>query len=677
MSSFDDDLVSNVSNNQTFEQVLQARVSRRSVLGGGVTAAAAVSASLGGVGALLNAVPAEARGGRSRPRLGFEGVPAAAWTARVAGGQFDEVIVPTGYTAKVLIAWGDPVSNGPAFKQDATNTSADQEQQWGMHNDGMVYFPLLGSSHGLIVQNHEYTDDVLLFNDGAAPATWSAEKTKKSQAAHGVGIIEVRKRRGKWEVVRPSFFARRITGYTPIKVAGPAAGHDLLKTSADPTGKLALGTINNCAMGYTPWGSYLACEENFNGYFRKTGTQTELERRYGITAGGAGYQWHTTDTRFNADLEPNEAHPLWLGHGDLPVPAVLDAREAHGARPVQARGRVGAGSARRSRGRVLRRRRGASNTSTGIVSKYRWKESFLRGIHPLDEGTLYVGKFNADGTGEWLPLTPDHPKLSHLTLAEILINTRGAADLVGATKMDRPEWIDTFPGQAHRDRDADEQLASRRRYGADRARRRGESRAPNTVYGHIVQWSYYTDWTEPTFHWEIFALAGDPANAAHGSNIVGDKYGSPDGLYVDPSGLLWIQTDVSGSTINTGAYAGFGNNQMLAADPDTRETRRFLTGPHICEITGVFMTPGSDHDVRRRAASRRGTERRQRPGQSEAIQQLARWRQGRPAALGLGRRHEGRRRRHRQLICVRAYGGGCSIASASSPTDSAYRNAGL
>ncbi len=224
MSSFDDDLVSNVSNNQTFEQVLQARVSRRSVLGGGVTAAAAVSASLGGVGALLNAVPAEARGGRSRPRLGFEGVPAAAWTARVAGGQFDEVIVPTGYTAKVLIAWGDPVSNGPAFKQDATNTSADQEQQWGMHNDGMVYFPLLGSSHGLIVQNHEYTDDVLLFNDGAAPATWSAEKTKKSQAAHGVGIIEVRKRRGKWEVVRPSFFARRITGYTPIKVAGPAAG---------------------------------------------------------------------------------------------------------------------------------------------------------------------------------------------------------------------------------------------------------------------------------------------------------------------------------------------------------------------------------------------------------------------------------------------------------------------
>jgi secreted PhoX family phosphatase len=224
------------------------------------------------------------------------------------------------------------------------------------------------------------------------------------------------------------------------------------------------------------------------------------------------------------------------------------------------------------------------------VSRLPWKKSFLRGIHPLDDGTLYVAKFNPNNTGEWLPLTPDNPALSHLTLAQILINTRGAADLAGATKMDRPEWIDTFPNKLT----AIATLTNNSRRGAATAPTAPvdamNPRAPNT-YGHIIQWSYYKDWTEPAFYWEIFALAGDPANAAHGSTIIGDKYGSPDGIYVDPSGLLWIQTDVSGSTINTGSYAGFGNNQMLAADPDTRETRRFLTGPNVCEITGVFMTP--------------------------------------------------------------------------------------
>ena len=217
-----------------------------------------------------------------------------------------------------------------------------------------------------------------------------------------------------------------------------------------------------------------------------------------------------------------------------------------------------------------------------------WRKASARGINPLDDGMLYVAKFDADGTGEWLPLTPDNRSGS--PLEEILINTRGAADLVGATKMDRPEWIDTFPDKLM----AVATLTNNSRRGAARRRPRASTpriHARTNIYGHIMRWSYDIDWTEPTFHWDIFALAGDPANAAHGSTIMGDKYGSPDGLYVDPPGRLWIQTDVSGSTINTGAYAGFGNNQMLCADPDTRETRRFLTGPHICEITGVFMTP--------------------------------------------------------------------------------------
>ena len=266
MSHFDDDCVSNASSNETFDSVLAARMSRRSVLGGGV--AATVAASIGGVSALLNAVPVEARSQRG-PLLGFQGVTVSSE---------DRVVVPEGYTAEVLIAWGDPLSDGPAFKPDASNSAYEQSWQWGMHNDGMVYFPFRGSHHGLLVQNHEYTDEVLLFPDGTA--NWNEEKTKKSLHAHGVSVIEVAKarvprepwdqwgKRGRWgrkgddwRVVRPSYYARRITGLTPIRIGGPAAGDSRLVTSEDPSGRTVLGTINNCAMGYTPWGTYLACEE--------------------------------------------------------------------------------------------------------------------------------------------------------------------------------------------------------------------------------------------------------------------------------------------------------------------------------------------------------------------------------------------------------------------------------
>jgi secreted PhoX family phosphatase len=206
----------------------------------------------------------------------------------------------------------------------------------------------------------------------------------------------------------------------------------------------------------------------------------------------------------------------------------------------------------------------------------------------LDHGVLYVAKFNADGTGNWIPLTPDNPALAGLSLNDIVINTRGAADLVGATKMDRPEWIDTFPDQLT----AIAALSnnSRRGTGTNPPTDTANPRSPNT-FGHIIRWHYARDWTETTFKWNFFALCGDPAVAAHGSTIVGDKYGSPDGIYVAPSGRLWIQTDVSTSTINSGDYAGFGNNQMLCANPRTGETRRFLVGPNGCEITGVTMTP--------------------------------------------------------------------------------------
>jgi secreted PhoX family phosphatase len=327
MGKNDDDITNcNRPGAPTFQEIVEARISRRGFLGGGLAAAAAFSMS--GVGALLRAVPAEAaKAGNGKPHgplIGFQPIDVS---------NLDDVVLPPGYSYKVLVAWGDPVSEGPAFKPDGSNSAAEQALQWGMHNDGLVYFPISGSARGLLVQNNEYADEGLLFTDGIPGWTeadrgrekWTEEKTHKSLAAHGVAIIEITKQGGRgskgpfrpngrnvqnggeWQVVRPSKYARRITGNTPIKIAGPAAGDELLKTSADPTGTEVLGTLNNCAMGFTPWKTYLSCEENFNGFFFRTTSpdnRTALEKRYGISPFHSGLRWFKTHPRFNADTEP-------------------------------------------------------------------------------------------------------------------------------------------------------------------------------------------------------------------------------------------------------------------------------------------------------------------------------------------------------------------------------------
>ena len=216
----------------TFPDVLQARLSRRSLLTSGLAAA--------GLGWLGPAAWADGPLGLHRACPCRRRTP---WWSR------------RGYVAEVLYAWGDPISDGPAFKPDASNSVDDQLRQAGMHHDGMHFFPLpagpTGSTHGLLAINHEYTDDGLLHPDGML--TWTAEKVRKSQAAHGVSVIEVRLDGGRWSVVRPSRYARRITAATPMGLTGPAAGHPWLQTAADPAGRTALGTMNNCARA-TPRG---------------------------------------------------------------------------------------------------------------------------------------------------------------------------------------------------------------------------------------------------------------------------------------------------------------------------------------------------------------------------------------------------------------------------------------
>jgi uncharacterized protein len=585
---------SNPSSNPTFEEMLQASLSRRRVLQGGLVAAAATL--MGGAVSVLIGRRAEA----STSLFTFQGIPVS---------KADAIAVPPGYTAEVLYAWGDPISDGPPFKLDASNTVEEQALQAGMHHDGIHFFPLPGgsqtSSRGLLTVNHEYTDDGLLHVGGMEP--WTDEKVAKSQAAHGVSVVEVALSGSKWTVVRPSSYARRVTARTPMRIAGPAAGHTWLKTADDLSGLTVLGTINNCAHGYTPWETYLTCEENFNGYFvNPTGDVAgvsddekaqilKAQKRYGINDKGFGYRWHEHDRRFNAALHANEPNRFgWVVEIDpfdpksQPIKHTALGRFKHEGAWVTL--------APDSRVVVYMGDDERNEYIYKFVSEGAYRPSDrAANMRLLERGTLYVARVTPDGSGEWVALTHGTGGLDQAagfaSQAEVLIHARAAADRLGATKMDRPEWIAVHD----RTKEVYCALTNNARRGAEGgpAVDPANPRA-NNVYGHIIRWREQGGNPAATaFQWDIFVLCGDPASAdaAKRGNIKGDIFGSPDGLWFDARGVLWIQTDVSTSALNKGDYANIGNNQMLAADPVTGDIRRFLTGPNGCEITGVVTTP--------------------------------------------------------------------------------------
>ena len=470
-----------------------------------------------------------------------------------------------------------------------------------MHHDGMHFFPFQdkgrpSSTHGLLCINHEYTDDGLLHAGGMTD--WTAEKVAKSKAATGVSVVEVRRENGRWQVVRPSRFGRRISADTPCRVAGPARGHVALQTAADRRGEVILGTLNNCAMGVTPWGTYLTCEENFNGYFKGNTAPSADEKRYGMSEKGFGFRWHEHDERFDATLHPNEFNRFgWV--------VEIDPRDPEAA-PVK---RTGLGRFKHEGATVTLATDRRVVVYMGdderfeyiykFVSRDRYRDDLRDPGSLLDHGTLYAARFDEDGKGRWLPLRPGtryakgalDADNGFANAGDIAIRCRQAADIAGGTKMDRPEWIAVHPktGEVYVTLTNNSQRGSSERPGLNAANPR-----PKNVFGHIVRWrEAHGDAAAETFDWDIFALAGDPAHPDESlrGNVKGDAYGSPDGLWFDPSGQLWIQTDVSTSTLNQNDYARLGNNQMLVADPKSGQTRRFLTGPNACELTGITATP--------------------------------------------------------------------------------------
>ncbi len=567
---------SNRSSNSSIHELSDP--ARRTLLFGGAGAAAT---------GLLGLLGGCATPSGNAPLLGFKSV--AATTT-------DTVTVPEGYVAQVIAAWGEPVGlagASPAFRFDASNSAAEQEAQMGMHHDGMHYYPKDGSQRGLLAINHEYTDDGLLHPDGLA--TWSAEKVRKSQAAHGVSVIEVRQGTdGSWQLLRPSPYARRITAATPVELRGPAAGHPLLHTAADPTGQRVLGILNQCASGITPWGSYLTSEENFIYYFKGPDAPDAHQRRWGLRPGSGGtYRWHEHDERFDAAKHPNEHNRFgWVVEIDPHDP---------GMTPIK---RTAMGRAAREGATVGVTKDGRAVVYSGEDARFEYIYKFVSrdAIRPggfkanaelLDHGTLHVARFDADGRGRWLALTHGEGPLTAANgfadQGELLVKARQASDALGATKMDRPEWI-----AIDRERWVYCTLTNNSARGA--AGQPGVDAAnprANNSMGHIIRWREDGDHDGTSFTWNHFVLAGDPANerADAKGNVKGDAFGCPDGLWVDGRGVLWIQTDMSSSAMGQGELQGLGNNMMLAADPKSGEVRRFLVGPPGCEITGATGTP--------------------------------------------------------------------------------------
>ncbi len=555
---------SNHSDNRTFDDVLAARLTRRTVMAGGLATAAATffgASSAFATRPVDVRTPSLPRGGRDGRGIGFTSIPLqnSAWPT----------IAPE-YQWSVLIPWREKLDgSGDSFAYGLT--ADEQAASIGIGHDGMWYFG--NDKRGMLCINHEFGTAPHLLGK-AAPT--SLDDVRVMQHAHGVSVVKIERsdddgRKG-WRM-KASKRNRRIHVNTPVVFSGPAAASPLLQTAA---GNPALGTLNNCANGYTPWGTYLTCEENFNGYFGRTaaGANTPEQARYGFAAAGFGYAWHQFDPRFDLSnpAYANEEHRFgWV--------VEIDPERPNSA-PVK---RTALGRVKHEGATFVEGKGGRAVVYTGdderfdyiyrYVSAKNWRSMRAKGVSPLDDGTLFVARFDDDGTGQWLELSPNNPALAGWTIDRILVHTRLAADAVGATKMDRPEWIT---------QGADGQMYCTLTNNTNRGvgTNPGTNAANPTVnnqWGHIIRWRDGERHTGPTFTWDIFVLAKDVADAG------GQMFGSPDGIWADPDGRVFIETD--------GAQPGGNNDQLLVADSATREIRRLFTGVKSCEVTGITVTP--------------------------------------------------------------------------------------
>jgi hypothetical protein len=588
-----DDRPANPSSAPSIGDVVVARYSRRETLMG--LSAVAAFASLGGLT------------GPASARATITGTPASSSLAfpELPHGETETHAVADGYDAQLLIRWGDPVEAGAPEFDPSNQTAAAQARQWGYNNDFVAYMPLPRGSRspdrGLLCVNFEYTDSHLMFpglRDGETDQM-TREQVEVEMAAHGIGVVEIwRDGKGVWRVVEDSPYNRRITALaSECRLSGPAAGHARLKTRTDPGGTKVIGTINNCAGGKTPWGTILSAEENFNLYFGgdpKETAEAANHERLGVK-GKPRYAWFRHHDRFDVEKEPNEANRFgWMVEFDpydpksVPVKRTALGRFKH----------EGATCVVNKDGRVVVY--GGDDQAFDYVYKFVTAGRFDPDDREanrdlLDDGTLFVARFEPDGRLVWLPLVwgtgPLTPANGFTSQADVLIETRRAGDLLGATPMDRPEDVEPNPVTGivyvvltnNSSRKADQ---------VDAANPRG----PNP-HGHVLELippgdrGADRDHAAGEFRWDIFLLAGDPNKPADGARyhpgVSADGWlSAPDNIAFDRQGRIWIATDGAPKFgIADGAWAADTEGAGRAL------TRHFYRTPIGAELCGPEFNP--------------------------------------------------------------------------------------
>jgi secreted PhoX family phosphatase len=582
-----EDTLSNPSRGPTIAEIIEARMARRTAL------KSLAAAGLFGLFGCATPARQDVPGARA---LGFTEI----------GRVLDETHhVAPGYNVQVLIRWGDPVIQGaPPFKPGA-QTAQEQELQFGTDNDFIAFMPLprgsRSSDHGLVCVNHESVTRPLMWpgvTSRRLPVDQTLLQSEVEMAAQGLSIVEIRRHGPRWEIIADGKYQRRISVRTPMKVSGPARGHLRMRTKTDPEAETILGTLANCAGGTTPWGTVLTAEENFFGYFlgdATKGPEASARKRYRIDGRGRYYHWGRFVDRFNLDRDPNEPNRFgWIVEIDpydprsTPVKRTALGRFFHegSTTAVSHDGRVAVYSGDDDRMEYVYK----------FVTRHPWDPQRPKANRDLlDEGALHVAKFGANGRMQWLPLLfgqgPLTPANGFVSQADVVIEARRAADLLGATPMDRPEDVEANPltGNVYVVMTYSE---VRKPDQVDAANPRG----PNK-FGHIIEIVPPTvngkpDHTATKCAWNFFLIAGNPAIPEDGARYHGPVSSNgwlacPDNIAFDPQGRIWIATD------GQDYIAGFANSLYAAETSGERRgiTRCFFNGPRGSEITGPEFTP--------------------------------------------------------------------------------------
>lgn len=633
--------------NETFDQVLAKRMRRRNFLGGltaGGLGLVAGGALTGLAGAGRSPLPA-----RTLTALGLIPPSDSLTFTPVTDLTSDSVVVPTDYDARTVIRWGDSLFAGTpnldtsqvaAGVLSAPGAGALQAKRFGYNNDAVEYFGFDGASDsGMVCVNHEYVNQLLLFPDWDTPdrPTWVAshpEGVEVMLGAHGISVVHVQRALTGWKYLKTPL-NRRITAKTQIEITGPARGHPAMKTSADPAGTKVLGTLNNCAGGTTPWGTYLSAEENFDQYFANYSAYlggspdpaiVDIHQRIQPPSGGSELGWEFHDSRFDVATAPNEAIRFgWVVELDPFDPSWKPKK-------------------RTALGRM--KHENATTTLAGdnrcvvymgddarfeYLFKFVTKNPYIEGNtshnrNLLNAGTLYAARFNSDGTGEWLPLVyqaagPLGPGNGFASQADVCLKARKAGDVMGATPMDRPEDVETNPvnGKVYMactnnsSRTAVSTPSTQNGRSVDRIVTIPNPRSSNS-WGHVIEITEDGDDAgSTTFMWDVFLLCGDPVSGG-GSFLTStedlddlplgtnDTYfggwvdpslisplGSPDNVSFDGLGNLWIHTDGSQPT------GGHDGSFAVAVQGPTRGwVRRFVTMPNNAECCGGEFTPDNE-----------------------------------------------------------------------------------